>query len=133
LSLKIPPESLQSLLSFVRRQPIVMDAQRVFPQTVSVTLQKDLSIGAKNTSPRSCGLVTLPQHLYPSLADVWLLLLLHGSCISAVSDFVVENGIDTLKTTYKRSGGLEALVSDFWGLTKRASFVMAINSITGEL
>jgi hypothetical protein len=90
LSLKIPPESLQSLVSFVRRQPIVMDAQRVFPQTVSVTLLKDLSIGAKNTSPRSRSLVILPQRLYPSLADVWLLLL-HGSCISAVSDFVVEN------------------------------------------
>jgi hypothetical protein len=92
LSLKIPPESLQSLLSFVRRQPIVMDAQRVFPQTFSVTLWKDLSIGAKNTSPRRPrGLVILPQCLYPSLAEVWLLLL-HGSCISAVSDFVVENG-----------------------------------------
>jgi hypothetical protein len=68
-----------------------MDAQRVVPQTVSVTLRKDLSIGAKHTSPRSCGLVILPQCLYPSLADVWLLLL-HGFCISAVSDFVVENG-----------------------------------------
>jgi hypothetical protein len=86
-----------------------MDAQRVFPQTVSVTLQKNLSIRAKNTSPRSCGLVTLPQRLYPSLADVWLLLLLlHGSCISAVSDFDVENenGIDAVRRhDLLRSGG----------------------------
>jgi hypothetical protein len=64
----------------------------VFPQTVSFTLREDLSVGAKRASPRCCrGLVILPQHLYPSLADVWLLLLLHGSCISAVSDFDVEN------------------------------------------
>jgi hypothetical protein len=55
----------------------------VLPQTVSVTLRKDLPIGAKKTGPRFRGLGP-PQYMYPYLADVWVLLL-HGCCSYAVS------------------------------------------------
>jgi hypothetical protein len=56
----------------------------VIPQSVSVILREDFPIMAKHASPRlGSALGILPLMLYPSLADVWLLL--HGSCIPAVS------------------------------------------------